>query len=352
MTKAVTGKVPERFARHALVEGWNQERLAEALVVLIGVGALGNEVARQLAMAGVGSLVLCDPDVVRESNLSRCCLFRGNDVGTSKVRAAARELAALAPGPRIEDREAPLDAGVGLAELREADLVIGCLDSNAGRVQLARRCALAGAGHLDAGTSDWGGEVHSFFPGGACFGCLIGAPGRALADDPVSCSGPARTEPVGASAPVSALIGSWLVAIAVRRLFDLPTPLHSLHIDASTATTSLILTNRAADCPLHETLPADRIQPVPVTNRAQVGELLHLLAPDEDVMTWRGFESAAVRRMSAGAAGAGSYNRSATLLRQAERNATLGDLGIAPREILCVLRPSAPDEFRYIELSA
>ena len=59
----------------ALIPGWDQRRLAAATVVVIGVGALGNEVAKNLALAGIGRLVLCDPDVVSVSNLSRTVLF-------------------------------------------------------------------------------------------------------------------------------------------------------------------------------------------------------------------------------------------------------------------------------------
>jgi molybdopterin/thiamine biosynthesis adenylyltransferase len=305
--------VPERFARQLLIEGWQQERLSAARVVLIGVGALGNEVARQLAMAGVGTLVLCDPDVVAESNLSRCCLFRPADVGIGKVAAAARELALLAPGVRVEQRPAPLDSGVGLAELRDADLVIGCLDSTTARVLLSSRCHLVGATLLDGGTSEWGGEVHCFMPGGACYGCLIGASGRARADDPVSCSGPVQLAPVGATAPVSGLIGSWLSIFALRRLFALPVPAQGLHVDAASALTSHVRADRAPDCPLHETLPLQQVESVAPSVRSRVRDVLDLLAADEDVMIWRGFANSS----ATGAAENGAYARGQTLLRHA-----------------------------------
>src|SRR5690348_4053220 len=105
----------ERFARHALVPGWDQSRLAAAHVVVMGVGALGNAVAQTLALAGVQSLLLCDPDVVAESNLSRTPLFRPHDIGRAKVDAAADALTASVPGLTIVRRCDTLVCGVGLA---------------------------------------------------------------------------------------------------------------------------------------------------------------------------------------------------------------------------------------------
>jgi molybdopterin/thiamine biosynthesis adenylyltransferase len=64
-----------RYHRHTLISGWDQDRLHTATVVIMGVGALGNEAARILAMSGIGNLILCDFDQVSVSNLSRSGLF-------------------------------------------------------------------------------------------------------------------------------------------------------------------------------------------------------------------------------------------------------------------------------------
>jgi len=130
----------ERFSRHQYLPDWNQERLTEAKVILAGVGALGNAVAQCLALAGVGTLVLCDPDRIELSNLSRMPLFRERDVGRLKVEAAAETLAELAPTVTVPCRPQRLETGIGLGELRDASLTLGCLDSRAARLELAGRC--------------------------------------------------------------------------------------------------------------------------------------------------------------------------------------------------------------------
>jgi hypothetical protein len=208
-----------RYARHTLVPGWDQARLAAAQVILIGLGALGNEVARILALFGVGSMILCDPDRVERSNLSRCAFFRESDCGRLKVAAAARALADLAPGCRLDARPQTLIHGVGLAELRDAALVIGCLDSRTARLQLAGRCNLMRAPMIDGGTHPWGGELRPYLdPDGPCYGCGLGEDARA------------RT------AAASVLIGGWMAMTALRHLLGLPVPPGLLQIDGPAGT--------------------------------------------------------------------------------------------------------------------
>src|SRR3954453_12506956 len=79
----------DRFARFRLIGWWDQQKLSRARALLIGVGAIGNEILKNLALLGVGNVFVTDLDVVANSNLSRSVLFRGSDCGRPKVEAAA-----------------------------------------------------------------------------------------------------------------------------------------------------------------------------------------------------------------------------------------------------------------------
>jgi len=60
----------ERFARFERVEWWDQRRLRDAKVLVAGAGAIGNEVIKNLALLGIGHLVIADMDTIEVSNLS------------------------------------------------------------------------------------------------------------------------------------------------------------------------------------------------------------------------------------------------------------------------------------------
>lgn len=350
----------ERFARHELIPGWEQERLHEAVVVIVGVGALGNEAARILALAGVGALILCDPDRVAESNLSRTPLFGARDVGRFKVEAAAEALKDLAPGLRVESRPARLIHGVGLAELRDAALVLSCLDSREARLQLAGRCNLVRAPLLDAGTNPWGGEVRPYLdPNGPCYGCGLSEGQRAVSDTPWSC---AEVISEGASAPIAAIVAGWQALIAVRYLMRLPTPAGLLHIDGTSGTTRVVEHERNPDCPLHE--PLEDVRKVKVCCTDRVSDLRAAVAANEIPLLWE----AVTRSAECPRCGFATDDWLLTLpmqcpncafgwqpwttleLHEAPGKLCLRELGVPPRDILAVRTPD--DQKRYVELSA
>lgn len=94
-----------RFARQRVLSGIGadgQRRLADAHVVVIGAGGLGNAVLPVLAGAGVGRITIIDDDTVDESNLHRQVLFGAADIGTPKADAAARAMARQSPDTEVE----------------------------------------------------------------------------------------------------------------------------------------------------------------------------------------------------------------------------------------------------------
>src|SRR5258707_3325621 len=75
----------DRYGRLRLIPWWRQERLSAARVLVVGAGALGNEVLKNLALLGVGTVYVIDLDTIETSNLSRSVLFRAEDGGQSKA---------------------------------------------------------------------------------------------------------------------------------------------------------------------------------------------------------------------------------------------------------------------------
>ena len=93
--------------------------------MIAGVGGLGNFVAAELALAGVGEIVLVDPDVVEIHNLNRQFLFTEKDVGKSKAEVAAERLSEMNPEVRIQGIVGKWED----LDVNEYDLVFDCLDT-------------------------------------------------------------------------------------------------------------------------------------------------------------------------------------------------------------------------------
>src|SRR5215218_7184502 len=89
ITPELTSAQTDRFHRFKLIGWWDQSRLSRARILVIGAGALGNEIIKNLALLGVGNLFIADMDKIENSNLSRSVLYRASDNGADKATAAA-----------------------------------------------------------------------------------------------------------------------------------------------------------------------------------------------------------------------------------------------------------------------
>jgi molybdopterin-synthase adenylyltransferase len=338
-------EVGDRFVRQRLVTGWDQERLAEATAVVIGVGALGNEVSKNLALAGIGRLLLCDPDTVSRSNLSRTVLFAASDrrpEGRAKVEAAAEALAMLAPHTRVEPRPYDMTAGVGMGELADADVVLGCVDSREARLELLGRCALVEATLVDGGTSAWGGEVRlRLSTAEPCYGCLLTPRERAESDTPWSCLDDPATGGVPAAIGTTALVAAWMTQVAFRLVFGLRPPFRFLTIDAVTGHTGPVVASLDERCLHHR--PLGDCEPVRATAASTVEELLTELPTEAEPATWAGFPVPHERDWDGGPV------RLSQRLRDAPSGTPLRRLGVAPEEILPVRLSGGG--YRWLRLS-
>lgn len=353
----------DRYARHGIIPGWDQERLRAATAVVAGVGALGNEVAKNLALAGVGRLLLCDPDVVQPSNLSRAVLFGSSSVGRLKVEVAAASLRELVPGIAIEARRSGLESGVGLAELASASVVLGCLDSRQARLRLLGRCALVEASLVDGGTYPWGGEVRLRLSAAEpCYGCSLTAHQRGVSDLPWSCADPPDGEPLGASIASSALVAAWMTAAAIAVILGMPPDYRLVSVDALRGQATPVTLARDPACPHHR--PIGAADEADIGADATVSSLLDRLPADAEPLTWTSFVLAGRCARCGTAREAGPYldaesalcaacgDRTQLPLSQRIRDAAgsviLSELGVAPRDILPISMPKG--EFRWLRL--
>src|SRR5688572_21072345 len=114
----------DRFHRFSLISWWDQSRLKNAKILVIGAGALGNEILKNLALLGVGNVLVADMDRVENSNLSRSVLYRESDNGELKATAATRAAKDLYPDLNIHAFNGNVVYDLGLGAFRWADLIL------------------------------------------------------------------------------------------------------------------------------------------------------------------------------------------------------------------------------------
>ncbi|MCE3291001.1 MAG: UBA/THIF-type binding protein [Caulobacter sp.] len=323
----------DRYARHQLIDGWRQEDLTRACVAIAGVGAIGNAVALALALSGVGRLILCDPDTVQPSNLSRTPLFQGDDVGRLKADAAAARLRALAPDLAVEARAGRFEACVGL-----------------------------GTPYIDAATQPWGGEVRPHVDlDGPCFACGLSDVERGVLDTPWSCLDLSSPETAGAAAPSSGLIGNWAALMAVRTLCGMSPANETLVVDGAGGEIRRLVQARDPTCWFHR--PIEDTLDLQATVDATLEALRVELPAGVQPLLWRPIEREAqcrqcgwTERVCRVAIPRPCPNCDSALdletsleTEAAPGHLTLREIGVAPREILAA---RAPEGRIWLRLSA
>ncbi|MFX1490277.1 MAG: ThiF family adenylyltransferase, partial [Promethearchaeota archaeon] len=52
------------YDRQKRIAGWDQSKVSNTTVMVIGVGATGNELVKNLALTGIGKIIIIDYDLI------------------------------------------------------------------------------------------------------------------------------------------------------------------------------------------------------------------------------------------------------------------------------------------------
>ena len=201
-----------------LLSWYEMDRVKNAKVMVVGAGALGNEVLKNLALFGVGTIFIVDFDTIEYSNLTRSVLFRESDAdkGYFKAEVAARKVREINPNIKVYPIVGRLGSDVGFGIYRKMDVVIGCLDSRLARVQLNRLCMRANIPWVEGGIENLTGNVRVFKPGECCYECGLTENAKQNIFQSISCAGVAhRSEKMG-RVPTTPVIASIIGAVQVQ----------------------------------------------------------------------------------------------------------------------------------------
>ena len=154
----------DRYSRLRLIPWWDETKIRAARVLVVGAGALGNEILKNLALLGFQQVVVVDLDRIEESNLSRAVLFRDSDVGKSKADAAAFAYESLCPGATVQPIAANIIYQVGLGLFAWSDLIIAGLDNREARLWINRAAWKVNRPWIDGAIEGINGVVRLFAP--------------------------------------------------------------------------------------------------------------------------------------------------------------------------------------------
>lgn len=173
-TIVITDPDTDRYHTFGYISWWQQEVVRNATVLVVGAGALGNEVLKNLALMGIGNILIADFDTIEDSNLSRSVLFRESDRGRPKSEVAAEAVKALNPDVRVKAWHGDINYELGLGVFRNVDVVIGCLDNREARLSINRFSWAINRPWVDGAIQELMGIVRVFWPGrGACYECTL-----------------------------------------------------------------------------------------------------------------------------------------------------------------------------------
>ncbi|WP_116126999.1 ThiF family adenylyltransferase [Lewinella sp. IMCC34183] len=156
---------------YRLLSWWDTDRVAAARVLVVGAGALGNEVLKNLALLNVGHIFIVDFDEIEYGNLSRSVLFRPADVGAVKAEVAARRVREINPNCKVAWMRGDIIYDLGLGFLRTMDVFIGCLDNRVARLHLNRYAYRLDKTWINGGILNLAGSLDVFKPGVSCYEC-------------------------------------------------------------------------------------------------------------------------------------------------------------------------------------
>lgn len=227
-TLPTRASVEDRYSRLRLIPWWDQARIAACRALVIGAGALGNEILKNLALLGFRHVVVVDMDRIEVSNLSRSILYRAEDVGEEKAVAAARAYCRLTEDARVQPIAAQVVHECGLGIFEWADIILAGLDNREARLWINRTAWKVGRPWVDGAIEGINGVARVFLPGkGPCYECTLGEVDWAILGRRMSCNLLAHRSDAEGKVPTTPTISSIIAGIevqeAVKLLHGLPT---------------------------------------------------------------------------------------------------------------------------------
>jgi len=251
----------DRYSRLRLIPWWDQAKIAKCRLLVVGAGALGNEILKNAALLGFRKIVVVDLDRIEESNLSRAVFYRSEDVGQHKAEVVARSYRDLAPDATVQPLVANVVTGIGLGVFEWSDLILAGLDNREARLWINRSAWKVNRPWIDGAIEGINGVARVFLPGvPPCYECTLGEVDWNLLQKRMSCNLLLVEQDTEGKIPTTPTISSIVAGIqvqeAVKLIHGLPTLASKGYVFEGMNHSSYVVEyTENAECMSHYTLP-------------------------------------------------------------------------------------------------
>jgi len=248
----------DRFDRARRIDWLDIEAISRARVLMVGAGAIGNEVAKNLVLSGFRNITVVDMDRVVNSNLARCLFFSENDAarGGMKTEIVANGMMAL-------DRGVKATAIIGKIQDQEDgfvqnfDVALGCLDNVLARLYLNAQCYYNRIPYIDGAMDGLRGKVQVVIPPETpCLECGMNRSHGRIVEQRFSCTGNDVSlflPKIGAEITTTSIIGAMQVREAIKLVSDKDADClkNVAYYDGMNNSLEVLEIERNPDCPNH-----------------------------------------------------------------------------------------------------
>lgn len=248
----------DRYQRHSLIDWFSQDTVKNSSFAVIGCGAVGNEVSKNLALLGVGNIDLFDFDTIEVHNLTRSVLFREDDVGLNKAEVAAKRLKELDPNIAVTAYAGDFWDLLSFEKAKLYDCILCCVDNFEARIKLNQLCLLTRTNLINTGIDSKFSQIEIFpFKAGrhiACYECNLPHSAYERMQNRYSCGWLKKISYIEKKIPTTIVTSSLTGALAVANALNLikddtQHDARRILIDTFTGNSTVSIIEQSCTCP-------------------------------------------------------------------------------------------------------
>lgn len=183
----------DKYDRQKRIKGWDQDKISNAKIMVIGAGATGNELVKNLVLTGIGKIYLIDYDFIEASNLNRCVFFNEKTAEKKEYKVDIVKEASRILNPDVEIIAIKKELNkIDKSLYKQCDVICSCLDNIEARIEANNYAYYYNTPFIDSGIDGHFGTIQAVYSEvkeAACLQCGVSGTDLDLMWKKFSCTG-------------------------------------------------------------------------------------------------------------------------------------------------------------------